>query len=245
MIHFDALERRLAKIVEGLSVPPLGDPRWFFSGAAAFGTLLLALMTGLNLFATGLAAACAFAATIFGLRLGVILIAGVVVAPVLVHNRAGGLFLSPPWLAVMVFTASANLRATLLASGLAAKPGALNFPRDWQPGRPGHEGPVRWFWELVAASSTLSFVLLIVWGVAELIGLGFASPNGLTRNGAAAVALIAGLLLVRALAALLFTLIGLRRMTREEAKLTLIATLHRELRPDLLFLADFRARRRL
>lgn len=228
----------------------LDHPRGFFAVLGALAAALLALACGTPFQFLLFAAVAGYIANASGLRLGSLLVLGVALAPKIARQQFNAevvraMVANPFWIFSMALVVACSFRAVLNTSGLVKKRGVLRALRPWRASQPGFEGWRVWALESFGTALLVTFIhcsLLMVFGF--LAWTLSSAPTDSMRNSATAVFLLGFLLFAWALSTLAYKLLTMRRAEPVEARLTMIADLHRELRSDLLFLAHFKAKKR-
>lgn len=218
----------------------------FFSGASGLGAFTLAVLTGHSLPPALLAGGLSCFLAFFGLRLGFLLLAGGIVLPLVMNGRAGSSFLSLTWLGTLVFFTSSYLRAILVGVGVAHKRHHLKVQRSMESDprldTDQAESPFLWLIETIIATAVIMVLYLSTMGFASIFQNLINDQQSRYEQKMAIVVMVI-VLALGALSHFVFTLLNARRSSRLEAALTIMATLHRELRSELLFFTSFRARR--
>ncbi|MDF1667942.1 MAG: hypothetical protein P1V97_39765 [Planctomycetota bacterium] len=225
---------------------PFNQALWFFSSASGLGGFILAVLTGHSLAPALLASGLAFVFALVGLRLGFLLLAGGIIIPMVITSRTGTSFLGVIWVGTLIFFTSAYLRSILVGVGLAQKRHHLKVGRSTETGSEldtdSPEGPLAWLLELIAATAVILLLYISTVGFASVFQSFISDKQMLPEQKMATVVMLI-VIGLGALGHFVFTLLNARKSTRIEAALTIMATLHRELRSELLFFTQFRARR--
>jgi hypothetical protein len=223
------------------------NARCFFSLTASGAAFVFAGLSGAN---TGPAVAISIGALLmafFGLRLGLLLIVCAVLMPLVYTYNTSAYFLSTVWLLSLVLMSSAYVRAIIVTTGLGLKRHHLFIPRpvknDPDLQTDGAEGYRLWFFELLISTFVVTVVHSIIMALARSLSSSFMAGQN-TSNQSLAIVTLGLLVVLGALGQLIFTLLRFRKATYLESAMTIMTTLHREIRSELVFFSQFRARRR-
>jgi hypothetical protein len=220
---------------------------WFFSLVVAGATFLFGLVTGTDGMVSFFMAIGAFLMAMWGLRLGLLLICTLIILSIFQSRSEGYFYLALPWIFLLSLLSSAYFRAILVNTGVSQKGRELYVPRpvvdDPEIRTDADEGYRLWAMELVLSSVLLTLIYCLVFGVAMVISWTSTDTMNLP-NQKLAIGVLGMIMALMALGHFVFTLLNMRRTSKLEAALTIMATLHRELRSELVFFTRFRAKKR-